>query len=179
MTREGCGNCQRLRAELETAQPKIEELAGKIQELEVQLRRGRRQAAPFPRDQSKSKRVAVMRWWWRSWGGSLSGWLKQKCCAHLLHELAQQEQDKTRGAVRFPRALLSVLREALQLKADRPKLEEAEFRSRYQALGSELDALISPRRQFSDPDNARMAKRLRKQRAHGSPKRVRMHCSDG
>jgi len=97
---------------------------------------------------------------------ALSEWLKQKCFAHLLHELAQLEREKSRAAVRLPRALLSVLREALQLKADQPQLEETELRERCQALEARLDALISPRRHFSDPDNARMAKRLRKQRAH-------------
>jgi len=97
---------------------------------------------------------------------ALSGWLKQKCFAHLLHELAQREREKTRGAVRFPRALLALLREAQKLQSEQPQLEEVEFQSRFQALDTRLEALISPRRQFSDPDNARMAKRLRKQRAH-------------
>jgi hypothetical protein len=97
---------------------------------------------------------------------ALSEWLKQKCFAHFLHELSKLEREKTRGAVRFPRALLSVLREALQLKADKPQLEQTEFRSRLQALDARLDALISQHRRFSDPDNARIAKRLRKQRAH-------------
>ncbi|HEY5596997.1 MAG TPA: IS66 family transposase [Candidatus Bipolaricaulota bacterium] len=97
---------------------------------------------------------------------ALSGWLKQKCLAHLLHELAQLERDKSRAAVRLPRALLSVLREALQLKAQQSQLSPGQFQRRFQGLEARLDALISSRRQFSDPDNARIAKRLRKQRAH-------------
>lgn len=97
---------------------------------------------------------------------ALEGWLKQKCFAHLLRELAKLAREKSRGAVRFPRALLGVLREALQLREEKPQLSGREFRGRCRALEERLDALIDEGRQFSDPDNARMAKRLRKQRKH-------------
>lgn len=97
---------------------------------------------------------------------ALSEWLQQKCFAHFLHELSKLEREKSRGAVRFPRALLSLLREALRLKAEKPELEEAEFRRRFQALEERLEGLIAEHRRFSDPDNARLAGRLRKQRAH-------------
>jgi len=47
MTQRECSNCRRLHAQLEEAQ-------AKIQDLEAQLRRGRRQAASFSRDKPKA-----------------------------------------------------------------------------------------------------------------------------
>jgi len=96
----------------------------------------------------------------------LREWLKQKCFAHFLRELAKLEGEKTKGAVRFPRALAQVLREALALREEKGKLDEASFKVRLQEVERKLDALIAERRRFSDPDNARFAKRLRKQRPH-------------
>ncbi len=93
---------------------------------------------------------------------ALAKWLKQKCFAHFLRELSKLSQEKTRGAVRFPRELLG----ALRLKEEKPRLNEAEFQVRFRALEERLDALIGEKRRFSDPDNARMAKRMRKQREH-------------
>jgi len=97
---------------------------------------------------------------------TLAKWLKQKCFAHFLHELSKLSQEKKRGAVRFPRELVAILREALELEEEKPRLSEAEFQGCFQGLEERLDALIAARRQFSDPDNARLAKRLRKQREH-------------
>ncbi len=93
-------------------------------------------------------------------------WLKQKCFAHLLREISKLEREKTRGAVRFPRELLSVLREAQKLREEREGLSSAEFAARRRGLEVRLDALIAEGRHFTDPDNARLAKRLRKQRKH-------------
>jgi hypothetical protein len=90
---------------------------------------------------------------------ALAKWLKQKCFAHFLHELSKLSQEKKRGAVRFPRELLAILREALKLKEKKPRLSEAEFQVCFQELEEQLDALIAERRRFSDPDNARLAKK--------------------
>jgi transposase len=93
-------------------------------------------------------------------------WLKQKCFAHLLREISKLEREKTRGAVRFPRELLAVLREAQKLREERGKLTPEAFAARRRELEERLDALIADGRHFTDPDNARLAKRLRKQRKH-------------
>jgi transposase len=53
----------------------------------------------------------------------LSQWLKQKCFAHFVHELSDLSREKKRGAVRFPRKLLAVLREALKLGEERVTLD--------------------------------------------------------
>ena len=40
-------------------------------------------------------------------------WLKQKCFAHFLKELAKLEREKKRGAVRFPQELWRCCRRRL------------------------------------------------------------------
>jgi len=97
---------------------------------------------------------------------ALADWLQQKCFAHFLKTLAKLEQEKTRGAVRFPRELAAVLREALGLRDEKAKLSAPAFRRRLGSIEQRLDALIAEGRNFSDPDNRRFAKRLRKQRRH-------------
>jgi transposase len=97
---------------------------------------------------------------------ALSCWLQQKCFSHFLHQLSSLEKEKTRGAVRFPRAMAALLREALALRDQKSKLTDSTYRLRLRKLEARLDRLISKRRRFTDPDNARFAKRLRKQRRH-------------
>jgi len=97
---------------------------------------------------------------------ALSRWLQQKCFAHFLHQLSSLEKEKTRGAVRFPRQLCRVLREALGLSKERSKMSRASFEREVSRLEGRLDELIDEGRRFTDPDNARFAKRLRKQRRH-------------
>jgi hypothetical protein len=97
---------------------------------------------------------------------ALTDWLKQKRVGRLLRNLSEIAAGKTRGAVRFARAITALLREALALKAEKTGLPEAVFTARAADLEARLDALIDERRRFTDPDNARFAKRLRKHRAH-------------
>lgn len=97
---------------------------------------------------------------------ALSDWLKQKCVGHLLQDLKEMAEAKTGRAVRFARDVTALLRDALALKAEKPNLDAATFSQRATALEVRLDALIDPRRKLTDPDNARFAKRLRKQRPH-------------
>ena len=97
---------------------------------------------------------------------ALDDWLKQKCVGHLLRNLSDIEASKTRGAVRFARNVTQLLRDALQLKTTKPDLPAATFVERAAALEERLDRLSHERRRFTDPDNARFAKRLRKHREH-------------
>lgn len=62
-TNPTCPNCQRLLAELESLQAQLEKAQARIAALEAELRRDRRQAAPFSRDEPKpdpSRRGAVL-----------------------------------------------------------------------------------------------------------------------
>jgi hypothetical protein len=97
---------------------------------------------------------------------ALDEWLKQKCVGHLLRNLSEIEASKTRGAVRFARNVTRLLQAALQLKAGKAALPPATFIERAAALEERLDQLCHERRRFTDPDNARFAKRLRKHREH-------------
>jgi transposase len=97
---------------------------------------------------------------------ALRDWLKQKCVGHLLRNLSELEETKTGGAVRFAREVTALLRCALTLKAEKPNLSSDLFAQRAAALEVELDALIDSHRRLTDPDNVRLAKRLRKQRPH-------------
>lgn len=97
---------------------------------------------------------------------ALDDWLKQKCVGHLLRNLSEIEANKTRGAVRFARNVTQLLKDALQLKAKKANLPPAAFVEQAVALEERLDQLCHERRRFTDPDNARFAKRLRKHREH-------------
>ena len=96
----------------------------------------------------------------------LDDWLKQKCVAHLLKNLRDIEAQKTRGAVRFARHVTALLRAALALQAEKATLDPATFAQRAADLEQRLDRLIAEQRRFTDPDNKRFAKRLRKHRPH-------------
>ena len=96
----------------------------------------------------------------------LTTWLKQKCLSHLLKDLKEMEESKTGRAVHFARDGTAVLRAALALKTEKPNLDPATFAQRAQALETQLDALISKRRNLKDRDNVRFARRLRKHRPH-------------
>lgn len=96
----------------------------------------------------------------------LADWLQQKCFAHFLHQLSEMAEEKTRGAVRFPRNVLSLLREALTLRDNKAQLSPEEFARRLSGIEKRLDKLICEQRNFTDLENRRFAKRLRKQRRH-------------
>lgn len=96
---------------------------------------------------------------------ALADWLKQKCVGHLLKDLSELKASKTRGAVRFARDVTAVLRAALALRDQKPALSPADFAAQAARLEAQRDELISERRQLTDADNARLAKRLRKHRA--------------
>lgn len=97
---------------------------------------------------------------------ALADWLKQKCLAHLLKDLSQLESEKTRGAVRFARQTSQLLREALALDKQKETLAPDEYTRQCEDLEKRLDHLIHQDRRFTDPDNRRLANRLRKHRPH-------------
>jgi hypothetical protein len=96
----------------------------------------------------------------------LENWLKQKCLSHLLKDLKALTETKVRGAVRFARAVKELLQSALTLKSHQDQLSARRYAQQARRLEVRLDELIDARRQLTDPDNARFAKRLRKHRDH-------------
>jgi transposase len=97
---------------------------------------------------------------------ALAAWLKQKCVGHLLKDLSELNESKTGGALRFARDVTATLRAALALRDQKRTLAPPDFAARAAQLETQLDALIDTRRQLTDPDNTRFAKRLRKHRQH-------------
>ena len=97
---------------------------------------------------------------------ALSCWLKQKCYAHLLKDLSALQKEKKGTAARFCGEVALVLREALALGREKSVLPAPVFEERAAELEARLDGLIHARRRFTDVDNARLARRLRKQRSH-------------
>jgi transposase len=89
---------------------------------------------------------------------------KQKCLAHLLKSCREIEASKTRGAVRFSRRVAALLRKAMALKRRRGALSPHGYAVARGRIHAELDRLLAG--DLTDPDNARLAKRLRKHRAH-------------
>jgi len=50
-----CPNCRKLQTELKRLQAQLQEAQNRIEKLEKELRRGRRQAAPFSKDEAKAE----------------------------------------------------------------------------------------------------------------------------
>lgn len=96
----------------------------------------------------------------------LSDWLKQKCISHLLTDLKEMRESKTGRALHFARQMTALLQDALQLKAEKHTLDPFTFANHARALETRLDSLIATQRHFTDRENARFAKRLRKHRPH-------------
>jgi len=96
----------------------------------------------------------------------LERFLFDRDLSHLLKNLSDLEESKTKGAVRFARNVSGLLREAIGLQKKRSEVPREEFEEARTGLEEQLDAVIAEKRQFSDEDNARMARQLRKQRKH-------------
>jgi len=89
---------------------------------------------------------------------------KQKCLAHLLKTCGEIERSKTRGAVRFSRRVAALLRKAMALKRRRGTIGDHGYAVLRGKIHAEMDRLLAGT--YTDPDNARLARRLRKQREH-------------
>ena len=87
---------------------------------------------------------------------------KSKCTAHLLRRCSQVEQSKGRGAVRFGRRVAALLRRAMALKRRRGAMGAHGYAVQRGKVHAESDRLLAGT--YTDPDNARLAKLLRKHR---------------
>jgi transposase len=87
---------------------------------------------------------------------------QSKCVAHLLRRCQEVQALKSRRAVTFTRDLADLLRRALALKTRRRTLSPHGYLVACGRLEAALDRLLA--RDLTDPDNARFARTLRKQR---------------
>ncbi|MGZ6825102.1 MAG: IS66 family transposase [Blastococcus sp.] len=88
---------------------------------------------------------------------------KSQCSAHLLKRCSEVEQAKSRGAVRFSRRVGALMRRAMALKRRRGQISDPGYAVLRGKVHAELDRLLAGT--YTDPDNARLAKLLRKHRA--------------
>ena len=89
---------------------------------------------------------------------------RQLCLAHLLKRCSKIEEEKTRGAVRFPRRVTRLLRGAMDLRRRRDDMSAHGFAVARGRLESKRDRLL--RYHLVDPDNERLASHLAKHRGH-------------
>lgn len=88
---------------------------------------------------------------------------QSKCVGHLLRRCKELQELKSGRAVQFTRDLARVLRTASTLKARQAHYSPHGYQVACGRLEAALDRLLA--RHLTDPDNARFAKTLRKQRS--------------
>ena len=89
---------------------------------------------------------------------------QQKCLAHLLRNASDIEALKSRGAVRFSRQVQKLLKAGIALKKRKDQMSPHGYAVACGRLEKAMDRLLEGN--YTDPDNARFAKRLRKHRPH-------------
>jgi transposase len=87
---------------------------------------------------------------------------QNKCAAHLLRRCKELIECKSGRAVKFSHAVAALLREAIVLKKQHAILSPDAYTRACAACETKLDTLLHGR--YTDPDNLRFAKLLRKQR---------------
>jgi transposase len=91
-------------------------------------------------------------------------YVKAKCAGHLLKRCKALTESGNRTAVQFSQQLAGLLRGAIKLKERQPRLSPHGYRVACGRLEAALDRLLE--RHYRQPDTARFAKLLRKQREH-------------
>jgi transposase len=87
---------------------------------------------------------------------------QSKCAGHLLQRCAELQESKHGRALRFSQQVAELLRSAIQLKGRRTTLTPHGYAVACGRVEAELDRLLAG--EYTDPDNARFAKLLRKHR---------------
>jgi hypothetical protein len=85
---------------------------------------------------------------------------KSQSAAHLSKRCSEVEQSKSCGAVRFSRRVAALLRRAMALKRRRGTIGAHGYAVLRGKVHAELDRRLAGT--YTDPDNARLAKLLRK-----------------
>jgi transposase len=97
---------------------------------------------------------------------ALPTYTQSKCAGHLLRRCAAISESKSGRAVRFSQQVARLLRSAITVKQRHleAKISPHGYAVACGRLEAALDRLLAGH--YSDPDNARLAKLLRKQRPH-------------
>jgi len=89
---------------------------------------------------------------------------RQLCLGHLIHRAAELENTQTRGAIRVPRAIARLLRQAIDLAQRRATMGDHGFAVARGRIEAALDRLL--RYHLVNPDNERLAAHVFKHRQH-------------
>jgi transposase len=92
---------------------------------------------------------------------------QQKCLAHLLRNTAAVVEKKTGRAREFSQNLKNQLRGAIALRAEKAKLDAAEYQKRVEKLNGELTLLLR-NRILRDDDNQRLLNGVGTQQDRGN-----------
>ncbi len=87
---------------------------------------------------------------------------KAKCMAHLLNTLSEMEKNKKGIGARFARIACQIIRDAIELKRKKTTISQAAYQKKVQQIENRLDLLLQGH--YTDPDNRRLANRMRKHR---------------
>ncbi|MFH2006549.1 MAG: IS66 family transposase [bacterium] len=93
---------------------------------------------------------------------ALTNCLHQTCLEHILRDLDELGEIKTRGAVRWPRAIAELLRDAIALRRTAGVQSGVKPGDPADRIETRLDRLLLA--DLTDPDNARMQRRLERNR---------------
>lgn len=88
---------------------------------------------------------------------------KAKCLAHILKALKEVEALQTKGAVRFSRKAVKLLKDAILYERHREQLGSDLYKALCFYLEERLDRLLAWK--ITDPKNLKLAKRLRRYRS--------------
>jgi len=95
---------------------------------------------------------------------ALKDWNKQFCNLHLIRNLTALLEKKTRGARLFGLEVKEILRQAMALAKRRPEVPD--YPAQAQALKEALARRVSPKRNWTDKDNAKLAAALHQDLPH-------------
>lgn len=85
-------------------------------------------------------------------------YLRAQCVGHIIRRSREMEAEQTRGAVRFPRRVKGLLKDAIELGKARHLLPASTYQGAVDEVRTELKALVS--QDFSHPDNLKLTKHI-------------------
>ena len=87
---------------------------------------------------------------------------KSKCLAHILKSLKDVEAIQAGKTLEFPRSAINIFKDAIELEKQESQLDIGSYQDARFNLEKRLDRLLDL--DYDDPQNAKLAKRIRKYR---------------
>jgi hypothetical protein len=86
------------------------------------------------------------------------GYLRAQCNSHIISRCSEMEAEQTRGAVRFPREVKTLLKDALELGRRRHEISPEVYAQAVREVREALAALAA--KDVTHPENLKLAKHL-------------------